>query len=53
MANSDASIGLVACEECGALRSVRRPGDAQVQAADDCQECGNDSFTDIRNPSEM
>lgn len=52
MAESDASIGLVACEECGALRSVRRPGD-EGQAADDCQECGNDSFTDIRDPSEL
>jgi len=48
MADSDASTGLVACKECGALRSIRRSDDA-----DNCQECGNDSVTDIPTPSEM
>lgn len=52
MADSDASIGLVACTECGTLQSARRP-DGESERAPSCQQCGNDSFEDIRDPSTL
>jgi uncharacterized paraquat-inducible protein A len=50
MVDINSESGLVACEECGGAHSADRlAGDGTAT----CPRCGNDSFTDIHNPSTL
>ncbi|WP_160163151.1 hypothetical protein [Halorubrum saccharovorum] len=52
MFDTDPTEGLVACEECGAPRSATDIGLSETDSAMSCVRCGNDSFTELRDPSE-
>jgi RNA polymerase subunit RPABC4/transcription elongation factor Spt4 len=49
MVDPELTTNLVACKECGGAHRIANP------AGDDstCPRCGNDSFTDIRDPSSL
>lgn len=42
--------GLVACDECGGAHRVDRTANGDDTT---CSRCGNDSFTDILDPSTL
>jgi uncharacterized paraquat-inducible protein A len=50
MDDTDSEGGFVACDECGGAHNVSR-----IAGQDDvtCPRCGNDTFTEIYDPSTL
>lgn len=52
MSDAEQRSGLVACEACGAA-AARRSDLAGTAAEPTCPRCGNDTFSDLRDPSRL
>lgn len=51
MFDTNPTDGLVACEECGAPRSVKGMEASETGSNMSCVRCGSDSFRELRDPS--